>query len=253
MEKIDSGDSLHDVKKRIADIINKNDLAISELHAENEHDALDNNLGSKLKKQPDSFGYRFKMDVSKTMISKTNANGIIVSANDFFFKISGYKEFELYGQLYNIIYHSDMPSVILENVWRKLSKGETFLALVKNLAKDGRYFWSLNHYKTITDRNGAILSYSIEGKAMPDSLVFQIEKIYHTLISIEERKGVESSFNYLVGLLEDENCPHDTSIIEILSQNIELGILFDNKSKNKLARKRKELLTSFFNKKLDKP
>lgn len=253
MEKIDSGDSVHDIKKRIADILHKNDLAVSELPAEKEDDVLDNNSGSKLIKQPESFGYRLKMDTSKTMISKTNANGIIVSANDFFLEISGYKEVELFGQLYNIIYHSDMPSVILENVWRKLSVGENFLVMVKNLAKDGRYFWSLNHYKTITDRNGTALSHSIEGKAMPDSLVFQIEKIYHTLISIEERKGVESSYNYLIGLLEDKDCPYDTSIIEILSQNIELGILFDNKSRNKLARKRKELLTSFFNKKLDKP
>jgi len=252
MEKIDNGVLLNDLKKRIADILHKNDIAIGGIPAENADDVLDNYSDAALEKQADTVEYELKMDASKTMISKTNANGIIVSANDFFLEISGYKKFELFGQLYNIIYHPDRPSVIFNDVWRKLRTGENFQIIVKNLTKNGNYFWSLNYYKTIVDGNGDILSHSIEGKAIPDALIYQIEKIYHTLISIEEKRGVEASNNYLIGLLEDENSSYDTSIIEILSRNIGFGISFDNKAKNKLAKKRKELLTSFFNKKLDK-
>lgn len=251
MEKIDNGDSLNDVKKRIADILYKNDLAISTLPTEKASDILDNNLISKQKKQSKSYGVELKMDSSKTMISKTNANGIIVSVNDFFLEISGYKEFELLGQLYNIIYDPNMPCVICDKVWEKLKKGENFRILVKNLAKDGRYFWSLNYFGAITDKNNNLISHYIKTKALPNSLVLQIEKIYNTLVSIEERKGVKASYNYLIGLIGDENCSYDDLIIEILASNMGLKTSSYTKLKARktLTERRKELLVSFFNKK----
>lgn len=253
MEKIDSGDSLNNVKKRIADILNKNDAAISTLPTEKASDILDNSLISKKKKQSKSYGVELKMDSSKTMISKTNANGIIVSVNDFFLEISGYKEFELLGQLYNIIYDPNMPCVICDNVWTKLKKGENFRVLVKNLAKDGRHFWSLNYFGAITDKNNNLISHYIKTKALPDSLVLQIEKIYNTLVSIEERKGVKASYNYLIGLLGDENCSYDKLLIEILASNMGLKTSSNKlKARKNLTNRRKELLVAFFNKKTHK-
>lgn len=251
MEKIDNGDSLISIKKRIADILYQNNLAISKPPIEKERDILDNSLISKQKKQSKSFENSLKMDSSKTMTAKTNANGIIVSVNEFFLEISGYKDLEILGQLYNIIYHPDMPRVIFDNVWTMLQNGENFLILVKNSTKDGQYFWSLNDFETITDKNGNVLSHIIKSKTIVDSLVIQLEKIYHTLVSIEERNGIESSFKYLVGLLEDVNCPYDASIVEILASNIGLRASSYNKLKAKkvLTKRRKELLETFFNKK----
>lgn len=251
MEKIDNGDSLISIKKRIADILYKNDLAISKFPIEKEHDILDNGLISRHNKLSKSFENALKMDSSKSMIAKTNANGIIVSVNDFFLEISGCREVDLIGQLYNINYHPDMPRVISDNVWAKLNNGENLSVLVKNLTKDGLYFWSLNHFETTKDKNGNILSYQITSKTIPDATILQIERIYNTLASIEKTSGVKSSYKYLVGLLEDENCTYDTSIIEILASDIGLRASSYNelKAKTNLVKRRNELLVTFFKKK----
>lgn len=251
MERIDNGDMLKDIKKRIANILHKNDVAISKPLTEEVSNILDNSLISKQKTQPEYNGDELKLDSSKTMISKTNANGIITSIDVSFLEISGYEKFELLGQLYNIIYHPDLPSVIFEKVWAKLKTGQNFRILVKNLAKDGRYFWSLNYFEAITDKNDNIISHQIKGLAIPDSIVSQIERIYSTLVSIEERKGVKASYNYLVGLIGDENCSYDNFILETLASNIGIRATSANKqiAGKVLTKRRKDTLVAFFNKK----
>lgn len=251
MDKIDNGDTLKDIKKRIANILYKNDVAISKPPTEEVSDILDNSLVSKQKTKPESNGDELKLDPSKTIISEINANGIITSVNVSFLEISGYKKFELLGQLYNINYHPNLPTVIFEKIWAKLETGRNFRILVKNLAKDGRYFWSLNYFETITDKNDNIISHHIKGRAIPDSIVSQIERIYNTLESIEERKGVKASYNYLVGLIEDENCSYDGFILETLASNIGIRTTSTNKliARKVLNKRRKDLLVSFFNKK----
>lgn len=77
----------------------------------------------------------------KLIVSRTDIKGIITHANQAFVEMSGYSETELIGQPHAILRHPDMPAVAFQDVWDTLGRGEKWHGYVKNLRKDGRYYW----------------------------------------------------------------------------------------------------------------
>ncbi len=75
------------------------------------------------------------------IVSRTNLRGIITYANDTFATISGYEVDELIGKPHNIVRHPDMPSVVFEDMWVKLQRGQKWEGVVKNLRKDSGFYW----------------------------------------------------------------------------------------------------------------
>ncbi|MDF1883207.1 PAS domain S-box protein [Sulfurimonas sp. SAG-AH-194-C21] len=75
------------------------------------------------------------------IISQTDINGFITYANRAFAQASDYKIDELVGKSQNIIRHPDMPKVIFAKMWETISGGQAWNGLVKNLRKDGMFYW----------------------------------------------------------------------------------------------------------------
>lgn len=73
--------------------------------------------------------------------SVTDPKSVITFANDTFIKISAYKEEELLGVLHKIIRHPDIPRAVFKIFWDLLLNNKPVAAYVKNMAKDGRYYW----------------------------------------------------------------------------------------------------------------
>jgi len=157
------------------------------------------------------------LDPSKTIMSKTDSRGIIEYANDYFMDISGFEEYELMGQPHNVIRHPDMPQTIFKLLWERLQNGENIHAFVKNLSKDGRYYWVLTNFETKYADDGAIVSHYSRRKAAPKNTIYAIEKLYKTLRSIELNQGLKVAENYFNGLLEEKQMTYDTFILSILS------------------------------------
>lgn len=157
-----------------------------------------------------------KLDPSLIIMSKTDAKGIIEYANDYFMEISGYEEYELMGQPHNIIRHPEMPKVIFKLLWERLHKGENIHVLVKNLAKDGRYYWVLTNFETKYNDNGEIRSHYARRKAAPENAIFIIEKLYKTLLAIEKNQNPQVAERYFYGLLEEKGQTYDAFILDIL-------------------------------------
>ena len=171
---------------------------------------------SKLTK-PTPIEKEIKLDPSLVIMSKTDPNGIIEYANDYFMEISGYEEYELMGQPHNIIRHPDMPEVIFKLLWERLHKGKNIHALVKNLAKDGRYYWVLTNFETKYDAEGNIVSHYARRKAAPGNAIYQIEKLYKTLLAIEQKQNPETAEKYFFGLLEERGQGYDAFILDLLN------------------------------------
>lgn len=145
-------------------------------------------------------------DKSKTILSKTDARGVILYANEAFIDISGYDEYELIGQPHNVIRHPDMPKVIFKVLWDTIKKGENIHAIVKNMAKSGRYYWVITDFKTIFNEEGEIVSYFATRKSVPSEIVNKfIAPLYTKLLHIEQASGIEASEAYLTGFLEERN------------------------------------------------
>ena len=72
-------------------------------------------------------------DKTKTIMSKTDAKGVIEYVNQVFMDVCGYSEAELIGKPHNVIRHPDMPKTIFKILWDNIQKGINFHAIVKNL------------------------------------------------------------------------------------------------------------------------
>jgi len=75
------------------------------------------------------------------ILSETDNKGIIIYANNIFCEIAGYKLEELIGQPHNIVRHPDMPRIAFKGLWDDIQSKGFWTGIVKNLRKDGGYYW----------------------------------------------------------------------------------------------------------------
>ena len=95
----------------------------------------------------------------KLIVSRTNLQGLITHCNQSFIEMSGFSEQELIGQPHYILRHPDMPAVAFKDLWDTIQTGKKWHGYVKNLRKDGRYYWV---YATVIPnvRDNQIVSYT---------------------------------------------------------------------------------------------
>ncbi|HEX8018176.1 MAG TPA: PAS domain-containing protein, partial [Flavobacterium sp.] len=159
-------------------------------------------------------------DKTQVIMSKTNAFGIIEYANEVFVDVSGYEDYELMGQPHNIIRHPDMPKVIFKVLWENLKQGKNFHAIVKNLAKSGRYYWVITDFEIARDENGVIVNYFGRRQSVPQEVIsLHIEPLYKKLLQIEAASGVEFSEKYLIGFLEEKKRSYVEYIKELIYEH----------------------------------
>jgi len=77
----------------------------------------------------------------KLIVSRTDKQGIITHCNQSFVEMSGYTEEEIIGQPHRILRHPDMPRAAFKDLWDTLERGDKWHGYVKNLRKDGSYYW----------------------------------------------------------------------------------------------------------------
>ncbi len=93
------------------------------------------------------------------IVSRTDLAGIITHANDAFVEMSGYTRDELLGAPHHILRHPDMPKLAFKGLWDDISAGKKWHGYVKNLRKDGAFYWV---YATAVPniREGVIVGYT---------------------------------------------------------------------------------------------
>lgn len=124
--------------------------------------------------------------IDELFFSTTDAKGIITAGNSVFRRVAGYEEREMLGQAHNIIRHPDMPRAVFLLLWTYIESGRSIAAYVKNMAKDGSYYWVL---ATVTPTDGGYLSVRFK----PTTTYLPIvQQVYRELKSVEdsiERSG----------------------------------------------------------------
>ena len=95
----------------------------------------------------------------RLIVSRTDLNGIITHANDAFVEMSGYSREELIGAPHHILRHPDMPKIAFKGLWDDMAARKKWHGYVKNLRKDGAYYWV---YATAVPniRNGEVVGYT---------------------------------------------------------------------------------------------
>jgi len=75
------------------------------------------------------------------LVSQTDSKGIILFANDDFCKVAGYSLEELVGKPHNVVRHKDMPKAAFKDLWESVKSGKVWSGYVKNMTKDGGFYW----------------------------------------------------------------------------------------------------------------
>ena len=124
------------------------------------------------------------------LLSRTDANGIITHANRVFSEVCGYSQAELIGAPHYIIRHPDMPKAAFKDLWDTLYHGEEWHGYVKNLRKDGRYYWVYATIAPIID-NGMLVGSTSVRRKVDDKTIARYEADYREMRRHEELYGYE--------------------------------------------------------------
>lgn len=136
-----------------------------------------------------------KFESDELFFSITDGASTILSGNDVFVRISGYKKEELIGRYHNIIRHPDMPRVVFKMLWEYIQNDKPIVAYVKNQTKEGQYYWVLAVVFPFDDKYVSI-------RIKPTSAIFDIvRELYFKLLMAENEGGMEASEPMLFELL----------------------------------------------------
>lgn len=133
------------------------------------------------KPQPIDEEYKFEQGL---IVSSTDLKGIITYANRKFCEIAGYSRDKLIGKNHNIVRHPDMPKAAFQELWDTIRSGKEWTGVVKNLRKDGKYYWVYSHITPI-EKEGEIIGYTAARRPASQTEINEVIPLYKDLLEKE--------------------------------------------------------------------
>jgi PAS domain S-box-containing protein len=156
------------------------------------------------------------MDDGDFIVSKTDLKGRITYANRIFIKMAGYAEDELLNVQHNIIRHPDMPRGVFQLLWNVIEAGDECFAYVKNMAKNGDFYWVFANVTSDRDANGKPIGYFSVRRKPSRAGIEAITPVYQEMLRIEQQAGPASaanaSLNWLVDVLKSKGTCYEEFI-----------------------------------------
>jgi aerotaxis receptor len=117
----------------------------------------------------------------RLIVSRTSPDGVITQVNQSFVAMSGYTEQELIGAPHSILRHPDMPAAAFKGLWETVESGRTWQGYVKNLRKDGGFYW-VKATVIPNVRNGNIVGYTSVRRKPSRTMVEESIKLYRSMV-----------------------------------------------------------------------
>jgi len=149
------------------------------------------------------------------IVSKTDTKGKIIYCNEIFTKMAGYDASDLIGANHNLIRHPEMPRIAFKLAWDLIKNKKEFFGFVKNISKDGSFYWVFTYITADLDARGNIISYTSVRRKPPQSAIDAIIPIYKLLIDAEKRGGMEASGKLLNDYLAENKITYEELVINL--------------------------------------
>jgi len=153
------------------------------------------------------------------IVSKTDPKGIITYGNPIFIEFSGYTEEELIGSQHNIIRHPDMPRSAFKLAWDTIQSGQEFFAYVKNMSKDGGFYWVFTHIAPDFGPGGRIVGYTSVRRCPKREAIGKIEPVYQKMLQAEKSAGARDAIaagtQVLVDLMQQTGMSYEELVFSL--------------------------------------
>ena len=153
------------------------------------------------------------------IVSMTDPKGRITYGNRTFIEFSGYSEAELLGSQHNIIRHPDMPRAVFKLLWDKIQNREECFAYVKNMSRDGGFYWVFTNVTPNLDASGNITGYFSVRRKPKASGIRTMTEVYRIMLEAESKAGaanaIAASTKILVDILKEKGLSYDELILAI--------------------------------------
>ena len=156
-----------------------------------------------------------KLNSDDFIVSKTSLDGRIIYGNKIFIKISGYNEKELLYSEHSILRHPDMPKIIFKLLWDRIRSKQEIFAYVKNLTKDGSFYWVYANVTATLDTNDSIRDFHSVRRKPSVKAMAVIPDLYAQLLSAERSGGMDASAKLLDKILTEKGVDYDEFILSL--------------------------------------
>lgn len=153
------------------------------------------------------------------IVSKTDLKGRITYCNRIFIEFSGYDEAELLGSQHNIVRHPDMPRGVFKFLWDTIAQQKECFAYVKNMSRDGSFYWVFANITTDLDTQGNTAGYFSVRRKAKSSGVSTMAELYKLMLEEERRAGprdaCDASLALMTNVLNQKGLSYEQFILSL--------------------------------------
>lgn len=153
------------------------------------------------------------------IVSKTDPKGRITYGNKIFIEFSGYEERDLLGVQHNVVRHPDMPRAVFALLWGQVQQRKEIFAYVKNLCKDGSFYWVLANVTPSIDAKGEVLGYYSVRRKPSRKAVAYVTDLYRKMLEIEKTAGtkdaIAASTAFLQSQLNEKGVSYEDMVLSL--------------------------------------
>jgi PAS domain S-box-containing protein len=160
-------------------------------------------------------------DPEDIIVSKTDLKGRMTYVNQTFCQIAGYREDELLSQPHSLIRHPDMPRAVFKLLWDTILGGREVFAYVKNMARNGDFYWVFAHVTPSFDAGGQIVGFH-SNRRVPDRAVVGnvIAPLYADLLRVEQshrngKDALAAGYRQLMDFVAAKKVAYDELIFSL--------------------------------------
>jgi len=153
------------------------------------------------------------------IVSKTDIKGRITYGNRAFTEYSGFTESELLGVQHNIVRHPEMPRAVFKLLWDRIQAGQEVFAFVKNIRKDGAYYWVFANVTPSYDAQNNLLGYFSVRRKPSQRAIQHIQPLYQQMLQIEKsggpNEGLAAATEFLLETLSKLQISYDDFVLQL--------------------------------------
>jgi len=168
-----------------------------------------------IKKYNEKIERYFKVIYEHVLISSADLNGDITDISQALCRRTGYTRDEIIGKNHSIFRHKDTPDTTFKDMWETILSGKIWQGEIKNLNKDGSFYWANAKITPVFDKKGNIKWFNAIRQDITDKKTLEKLSVTDTLTQIPNRLYLDTHYKKEIDRAKRYNTTFSIIIIDI--------------------------------------